>query len=110
MSDFESSATGGCGRRGGLAGDSRNLRPRSSGALPDFPESLDTIHGGAEHLREQVAEMTDNKFNSGCFEAGELGPGLQALDATSRTQTRYGQHRLLGHYVDKDPTFAIYET
>ena len=49
-----------------------------------FPKSLDTIYGGAEYLAKQVAEMTDNKFQIQVFQAGELVPGLQALDATAK--------------------------
>src|SRR5882672_5818562 len=49
-----------------------------------FPKSLDTIYGGAEYFAKQVAEMTDNKFQIQVFQAGELVPGLQALDATAK--------------------------
>src|ERR1700676_4854246 len=49
-----------------------------------FPKSLDTIYGGGEYLAKQVAEMTDNKFQIQVFAAGEIVPGLQALDATSK--------------------------
>src|SRR6266478_1646488 len=48
-----------------------------------FPKSLDTIYGGAVELSKYVAEMTDNKFQIQVFAAGEVVPGLQALDATS---------------------------
>ena len=48
-----------------------------------FPKSLDTIYGGAEQVAKYVAEMTDNKFQIQVFAAGEVVPGLQALDATS---------------------------
>ena len=50
-----------------------------------FQKSLDTIYGGGEQLAKQVAEMTDNKFQIQVFAAGELVPGLQALDAASNT-------------------------
>ena len=53
-----------------------------------FPKSLDTIYGGAEYFAKQVAEMTDNKFQIQVFQAGELVPGLQALDATSKAPSR----------------------
>ena len=52
-----------------------------------FPKSLDTIYGGATELAKYVAEMTDNKFQIQVFAAGEIVPGLQALDATANGTT-----------------------
>src|SRR5215216_2071446 len=72
-----------------------------------FPKSLDTIYGGAEYFAKQVAEMTDNKFQIQVFQAGELVPGLQALDATSKNTVEMC-HTVSYYYVGKDPTFAIY--
>src|SRR4051794_10643713 len=72
-----------------------------------FPKSLDTIYGGAEYFAKQVAELTDNKFQIQVFQAGELVPGLQALDATSKNTVEMC-HTVSYYYVGKDPTFAIY--
>src|SRR5438094_140139 len=72
-----------------------------------FPKSLDTIYGGAVELSKYVAEMTDNKFQIQVFAAGEVVPGLQALDATSNG-TFEMCHTATYYYVGKDPTFAIY--
>ncbi|MGN6287596.1 MAG: TRAP transporter substrate-binding protein [Afipia sp.] len=72
-----------------------------------FPKSLDTIYGGAEFLAKQVAEMTDNKFQIQVFAAGEVVPGLQALDATSNGTVEMS-HTVSYYYVGKDPTFAIF--
>src|SRR5947199_8318015 len=72
-----------------------------------FPKSLDTIYGGAAELSKYVAEMTDNKFQIQVFAAGEVVPGLQALDATSNG-TFEMCHTATYYYVGKDPTFAIY--
>ena len=72
-----------------------------------FPKSLDTIYGAAEIMAKQVAEMTDNKFQIQVFAAGEVVPGLQALDATSNG-TAEMCHTATYYYVGKDPTFAIY--
>src|SRR5499433_163991 len=72
-----------------------------------FPKSLDTIYGGAEQLAKYVAEMTDNKFQIQVFAAGEVVPGLQALDATSNGTVEMS-HTVSYYYVGKDPTFAIY--
>src|SRR5712692_5008950 len=72
-----------------------------------FPKSLDTIYGGADQLAKYVAEMTDNKFQIQVFAAGELAPGLQALDSTSNGTVEMC-HTASYYYVGKDPTFAIY--
>jgi len=72
-----------------------------------FPKSLDTIYGGGEQLAKYVAEMTDNKFQIQVFAAGEIVPGLQALDATSNGTVEMS-HTVSYYYVGKDPTFAIF--
>src|SRR5258705_311751 len=74
-----------------------------------FPKSLDTIYGGAAELSKYVAEMTDNKFQIQVFAAGEIIPGLQALDATSNGTVELC-HTACYYYVGKDPTFAIYSS
>jgi len=71
-----------------------------------FPKSLDTIYGGAEVMAKMVAELTDNKFQIQVFAAGELVPGLQALDAT-QNGTVEACHTVSYYYVGKNPTFAI---
>jgi TRAP-type mannitol/chloroaromatic compound transport system substrate-binding protein len=72
-----------------------------------FPKSLDTIYGGSTEFAKYVAEMTDNKFQIQVFAAGEIVPGLQALDATSNGTVEMS-HTVSYYYVGKDPTFAIY--
>ncbi|MEW6768452.1 MAG: TRAP transporter substrate-binding protein [Pseudomonadota bacterium] len=72
-----------------------------------FPKSLDTIYGAAEYMAKQVAEMTDNKFQIQVFAAGEVVPGLQALDATSNGTVEMC-HTVSYYYVGKDPTFAVF--
>src|SRR6202453_4441307 len=72
-----------------------------------FPKSLDTIYGGAVEFSRYVAEMTDNRFQIQVFAAGEIVPGLQALDATSNGTIEMS-HTASYYYVGKDPTFAIY--
>src|SRR3954463_9074038 len=72
-----------------------------------FPKSLDTIYGGAEQMAKYVAEMTDNKFQIQVFQAGDIVPGLQALDSTQKGTVEMC-HTVSYYYVGKDPTFAIF--
>src|SRR6188768_3483438 len=71
-----------------------------------FPKSLDTIYGGAEQVSKYVSDMTDGKFQIQVFAAGEIVPGLQALDATSNGTVEMC-HTACYYYVGKDPTFAF---
>ena len=71
-----------------------------------FPKSLDTIYGGAETFAKAVSEATDGKFQIQVFAAGEIVPGLQALDA-AQNGTVEMTHTSPYYYVGKDPTFAF---
>jgi len=71
-----------------------------------FPKSLDTIYGGAPYMAERVAALTDGKFKIQVFAAGEIVPGLQALDAVSNDTVEMC-HTVSYYYVGKDPTFCL---
>lgn len=71
-----------------------------------WPKSLDTLWGGCEFMAKAVAEATDNKFQLQTFAAGEIVPGLQALDATSAGNVEMC-HTASYYYFGKDPTFAF---
>ena len=60
-----------------------------------FPKSLDTIYGAGEVFAKAVSDMTDGKFQIQVFAAGEIVPGLQALDAVSNGTVECLPHRLL---------------
>src|SRR5262249_29620785 len=72
-----------------------------------FPKSLDTIWGASEDLSKFVAEATDNKFQIQTFAAGEIVPGLQAMDAVTNG-TVEACHTAVYYFVGKDPTFALF--
>jgi TRAP-type mannitol/chloroaromatic compound transport system substrate-binding protein len=71
-----------------------------------WPKSLDTIYGAVEHLSKRVAEMSDGKFKIQVFAAGEIVPGLQALDAV-QNGTVESCHTSPFYYYGKDTTFAF---
>ena len=71
-----------------------------------FPKSLDTIYGGGETLAKMVSELTDGKFQIQVFAAGEIVPGLQALDAVQQGTVEMC-HSCSYYYVGKDKTFAF---
>ncbi len=71
-----------------------------------FPKSLDTIYGGAEVVSKRVAAATNGKFQIQVFAAGEIVPGLQAMDAV-QNGTVECCHTVPYYYFGKDPTFAF---
>lgn len=71
-----------------------------------FPKSLDTIYGGAEQLANRLREMTGGKFDIRVFPAGEIVPGLQAMDAVQQATVECC-HTASYYYVGKDRTFTF---
>lgn len=71
-----------------------------------WPQSLDTIFGGAELVCQRVSDMTDGRFTITPFAAGELVPGLQVLDAVQAGTVECG-HTASYYYVGKNPALAF---
>lgn len=71
-----------------------------------FPKSLDTLYGAAEVFAKAIADASDNKFQVQVFAAGEIVPGLQALDAAANGTVEMC-HTASYYYFGKDPTFAF---
>jgi TRAP-type mannitol/chloroaromatic compound transport system substrate-binding protein len=72
-----------------------------------WPKSLDIAYGACETVAKMVAEATDNQFQIQVFAAGEIVPGLQALDAVSNG-TVEACHTAAYYYFGKDPTWALF--
>jgi TRAP-type mannitol/chloroaromatic compound transport system substrate-binding protein len=97
-----------------VAGSAAVATPALAQAQPDvrwrltssFPRNLDTIYGTAQTLAKYVAEATDNKFQIQTFSAGELVPGLAALDAVSTGTVECAQTPVY-FYTGKDPTLGF---
>nr|WP_246333585.1 TRAP transporter substrate-binding protein [Aureimonas mangrovi] len=71
-----------------------------------FPNTLDTLFGASQRFAQMVSDITEGQFTIQLFPAGELVPGLSALDAV-QDGTVEAAHSVLYYYVGKDPTFAI---
>ncbi|QRG09712.1 TRAP transporter substrate-binding protein [Xanthobacter dioxanivorans] len=71
-----------------------------------FPRALDTIFGTAQIFAQYVSEATDGRFQIQTFQAGELVPGLQALDAVSKGSVECAQTATY-FYTGKDPALAF---
>jgi TRAP-type mannitol/chloroaromatic compound transport system substrate-binding protein len=71
-----------------------------------FPKALDTIFGAAETMANYVRESTDGNFDIQVFAAGEIVPGLQAMDAAA-AGTVEACHTACYYYWGKDPTWAL---
>ncbi len=97
-----------------IAGCRRTAPGGAAGALPrirwrmatSWPESLDTIYGGAKTVCDRVAEMTDGRFKITPYAAGEIVPGLQVLDAVQSGTVQCG-HSASYYYVGKNAALGF---
>lgn len=71
-----------------------------------FPRSVDTLFGSSEMLANRLREITGGKFDIRIFPAGEIVPGLQALDAVQQGTVEMC-HTCSYYYVGKDKTFGL---
>ena len=71
-----------------------------------FPKSIDTLYGSSELLANRLREITGGKFDIRIFPAGEIVPGLQALDAVQQGTVEMC-HSCSYYYVGKDKAFAF---
>lgn len=71
-----------------------------------FPKTLDTLFGGARVFAEAVAEATSGKFQIQIHPAGEIVPGIGALDAVQSGTVEVCQTALY-YYWNKDPTYGF---
>lgn len=71
-----------------------------------FPKSLDTIYGGGEVIAKRVAALTGGRFQISVHAAGEIVPGLQALDAV-QAGTVEACHTASYYFFGKEPTWAF---
>ena len=71
-----------------------------------FPQSLETIYGSADVLAERVSAMTDGAFRIRCYQAGELVPALQVMDAVQKGSAEVGQTGGY-YYTGKSPSLAF---
>ena len=71
-----------------------------------FPNSLDTIFGGATTLSRYVSEATDGNFQIQVFPGGELVPPLEAAPAVMEGSVE-ACHTVSYYYWGRDPAWAV---
>ena len=71
-----------------------------------YPKSLETLWGISEQVARRVSEMTDGGFQIQPFAAGEIVPGLQAIDAVSDGTVECA-HSLGSFKIGTDPTIML---
>ena len=91
----------------GRAEDQPQVPPEVTWRLTSsFPKSLDLMFGGAERFGRVVGELTGGRFRIDVSAAGEIVPGLQALDAVQAGTVEACQTSM-DYFYGKDPTFAL---
>ena len=82
-------------------------RPRLRWRLASsFPGALDVIYGGAETFAARLYELTAGRFEVEVFEAGEIVPALQVLDAVQSGSVELG-HTAGYYYLGKSPALVF---
>ncbi|MDX2099264.1 MAG: ABC transporter substrate-binding protein, partial [Leptolyngbyaceae cyanobacterium bins.59] len=71
-----------------------------------WPKSLDIAFGTAELVCQKVSDMTKGRFVITPYEAGEIVPGLEVLDAISAGTAECG-HTASYYFVKKNPALAF---
>ncbi|GAA6754564.1 TRAP transporter substrate-binding protein [Thermus thalpophilus] len=74
--------------------------------VSSYPRSLDTLFGGAEDLAKRVSDLTGGRFQIRVYQAGEIVPGGQVLDAVQQGTVEAG-HTYGPFYVGKNPALAF---
>jgi TRAP-type mannitol/chloroaromatic compound transport system substrate-binding protein len=74
--------------------------------VTSWPNSLDTIYGGAQDVAKYISELTGGRFKIHTYAAGELVGGLQVLDAVSQGTVEMG-HTASYYYIGKSPALAF---
>ena len=71
-----------------------------------YAKTLDAVYGAGEVFIKTLADITKGRIQLQHFAAGELVPGLQALDAVQNGTVECCDTAAF-YYVGKDPTFAF---
>ncbi len=74
--------------------------------VSSYPRSLDTIYGGAEVMAEYVKKMTGGNFQIRVYPAGEIVPGLQAMDAVQNGSVEMA-HTASYYFTGKNEALAF---
>ena len=74
--------------------------------VTSWPESLDTIYGGAKTVCDRVEAITGGRFKITPYAAGEIVPGLEVLDAVQSGTAQCG-HTASYYYVGKNPALGF---
>jgi TRAP-type mannitol/chloroaromatic compound transport system substrate-binding protein len=71
-----------------------------------YPKTLDAVYGAGDTFIEVLSEVTRGRIQIQHFAAGEIVPGLQALDAVQNGTVECCDTAPY-YYVGKDPSFAF---
>ncbi|NJN68574.1 MAG: ABC transporter substrate-binding protein [Chloroflexaceae bacterium] len=99
---------------GGEEGMGPNPAPMQASSLPviewrmatSWPNALDVLQGAAVAIGERLSAMTEGRFTISVFEAGEIVPALEVLDAVQNRTVECG-HTAAYYFIGKNEAFGI---
>lgn len=71
-----------------------------------WPKNLDAIYGSAENMCKRVGQLTEGNFQIDVFQAGEIVPYSQNMDAVSNGTVQCN-HVLSTAFIGKNPALAF---
>lgn len=71
-----------------------------------YSQAVDLLYGAAQQIAERVEALTSGRFTIRTYQAGEIVPGLEVLDAVQKGTVQLGQTASY-YYTGKNPALAF---
>lgn len=97
----------GCGSSGDSSGPAIQAQPTVRWQLASsYSHTVDVLYGATRQVADRVSSLTNGRFTIRSFQAGEIVPGLEVLEAVQKGTVQLGQSASY-YYTGKNPALAF---